>query len=64
MIAGYAFWRGDRSYSPLDWLCLAGASVALAAWAFSGSPLTAVILIALVDTIGALPTIRKAFDKP
>lgn len=63
-IAGYAFWRGDRSYSQLDWLCLGGASVALAAWALSGSPVTAVILIALVDAIGALPTIRKAFSKP
>jgi hypothetical protein len=64
VIGGYAFWRGDRSYTRLDWLCLGGASVALAAWASSGSPLTAVILIALVDAIGAVPTIRKAFSKP
>jgi hypothetical protein len=63
-ISGYAFWRGDRSYTQLDWLCLAGASVALVAWAVSGSPLTAVILIAVVDAIGAVPTIRKAFLKP
>jgi len=64
LIGGYAFWRGDRSYTRLDWLCVAGASVALVAWAFSGSPLTAVILIALVDAIGAVPTIRKAYGKP
>ena len=56
--------RGDRSYTKLDWLCLATASVALVAWAFSGSALTAVILIAIVDAIGAVPTIRKAFVKP
>jgi hypothetical protein len=64
LIGGYAFWRGDRSYTRLDWLCVAGASIALVAWAFSGSPLTAVILIALVDAIGAVPTIRKAYGKP
>jgi hypothetical protein len=64
VIGGYAFWRGDRSYTRLDWLCLTGASVALVAWAFTGGPLTALILIALVDAAGAVPTIRKAFLKP
>jgi len=63
-ISGYAFWRGERSYTRLDWLCLAGAAIALVAWGFAGGPLTAVILIALVDAIGAVPTIRKAFAKP
>jgi hypothetical protein len=63
-ISGYAFWRGNRSYTRLDWLCLAGASVALVAWVFTGGPLTALILIALVDATGAVPTIRKAFVKP
>jgi hypothetical protein len=63
-ISGYAFWRGDRFYTRLDWLCLAGASVALMAWAFTGGPLTALILIGLVDATGAVPTIRKAFVKP
>jgi hypothetical protein len=64
VISGYAFWRGDRSYTRLDWLCLAGAAVALVAWAFAGGPLAALILIALVDAIGAVPTIRKSFVKP
>src|SRR5438477_1420764 len=30
-ISGYAFWRGERSYTRLDWLCLAGAATALVA---------------------------------
>src|SRR4051812_7283042 len=58
-VSGYAFWHCDRSYTQLDWLCLAAASVALVAWGFSGSALTAVILIAVVDAVGAVPTIRK-----
>jgi hypothetical protein len=64
VIAGYAFWRGDRSYTRLDWLCLTGAAVSLVAWGFTGTPLAALILIALVDAIGAVPTIRKAVGNP
>jgi hypothetical protein len=64
VVGGYAFWHGDRSYTRLDWLCLAGAAVALVAWAIAGGPLTALIVIALVDAIGAVPTIRKAYVKP
>src|SRR5437764_13941354 len=69
-----ACWRGDqrlcvlaggeRSYTGLDWLCLAGAAIALVAWGFACGPLTAVIRVALVDAIGAVPTIRKAIAKP
>src|SRR3954454_19575370 len=63
-ISGYAFWRGDRSYTWVDRLCLLGALVALVGWALAGGLLTAVILIALVDVIGAVPTICKAFVRP
>lgn len=51
VVSGYAFWRGDRAYTQLDWLCLAGAAVALVVWGFAGGPLSALILIALVDAI-------------
>lgn len=60
----YAFWRGDRAYTRLDWICLGGAGAALIPWALSGGPLTTLILIALMDAIGSVPTIRKAYVKP
>ena len=63
-ISGYAYCRGDRSYNRLDRLCLVGASVALVGWALAGGPLTAVVLVALVDVIAAVPTLRKAFADP
>jgi hypothetical protein len=64
LVGGYAFWRGDRSYTRLDWLCLAGAAIALVSWAIAGGPLTALIVVGLVDAIGAVPTIRKAYARP
>jgi hypothetical protein len=64
VISGYAFWRGERAYTRLDWLCLTGAAIALVTWGFAGGPLAAVILIAFVDAIGAVPTARKAAAKP
>jgi hypothetical protein len=64
LVCGYSFWRGDRTYTRLDWLCLAGSGLALLAWAFAGGPLTAVVLIAVVDALGAVPTIRKARVAP
>jgi len=63
-ICGYAYWRGERSYTPLDWLCLAGAAAALVGWALAGGPLIAVALVSLVDAIAVVPTIRKAYARP
>lgn len=63
-ITGHAYSRGDRSYTRLDRLCLAGALIALLSWALAGDPMVALILIALVDVIGAVPTIRKALAEP
>src|SRR5204862_5212374 len=56
VITGWAVWRGDRAYTHLDRLCLVGASAALLGWAFAGQPLLALLMIALVDVLGALPT--------
>jgi hypothetical protein len=63
-ISGYAFWHGERSYTRLDWFCLAGSGAALVGWALAGGPLTAVILVSLVDAIAAVPTIRKGYARP
>jgi hypothetical protein len=63
-ICAYAFGKGERAYTRLDWLCLAGAAAALVGWGLAGSPLLAVVLVSLVDAIAAIPTIRKAYTRP
>lgn len=63
-IFGAAIVCGERAITTSDWLCLAAAGAGIALWMVTDDPLTAVILVSAVDVIGALPTIRKAWNKP
>lgn len=63
-IGVYALWKGEHDFKPLDWLSLAGALLAIVSWSFTHSPLSAIILISIVDVIGCIPTVRKAYWKP
>lgn len=59
-----AITRGEKSITKSDWLCLVGSFLAMGLWAITDSPLTAVILITIIDALGFAPTFRKAFHKP
>lgn len=59
-----ALFRGVRTYVPFDWLCLAGAAIAIAIWALSGEAFLAVILIVIIDVFGMLPLLRHCYLKP
>lgn len=59
-----AITRGEKNITKSDWLCLGGSFLAMGLWAITDSPLTAVILITLIDALGFAPTFRKAFHKP
>ncbi len=56
--------KGEKNIMLFDWLCLAGAALALALWAITKQPLASIILITVVDAFGFLPTVRKAYTKP
>lgn len=55
---------GDRSFSRLDVACLAAALGSLVLWTLSGDPLVAMGLNILIDILGAIPTLRKAWYEP
>ncbi len=56
---------GEPNILLVDWLCLLFAGIALALWAATDNPLTAIVLISLVDIVGGfLPTFRKSISKP
>jgi len=55
---------GVGGWTPFDRACLFASLASLALWQLSGSPLTALGINVLVDAIGALPTIRKAYYEP
>ncbi len=63
-IFGLALARGVKDFPLSDWLCLAGCFLAAVLWAVTNDPLTAVILITIIDAVAFIPTIRKSYYKP
>jgi len=61
-----AIWSGhyERGWSCLDKACLALAGLGLVFWATSGSAPLTLIWMMSIDTVAALPTIRKAWAEP
>jgi hypothetical protein len=56
--------KGEKNIKPFDWFCLGGAAIALVLWIITDRPLISIVLITIVDALGFLPTVRKAFSKP
>lgn len=55
---------GEEGWTPLDKTCLIGAGAGLALWWYTNEPTLAYGMTTIVDAIGALPTIKKAYDRP
>ena len=47
-----------------DWFFFIGALVAIPVWYFTNDPLSAVIIITVIDAVAFIPTIRKAYAHP
>lgn len=60
----YALAKGKKDFPLADWLCLAGCIAALGLWAFTKDPLSAIILITVIDMLAFAPTFRKSYSKP
>ncbi len=54
----------DDSITKTDWIFLLIALSAIPCWYATSNALYAVIILAGVDIMGYLPTLRKAYDKP
>ena len=63
-IFGIALKKGEKDIKPFDWACLIGSGLSLVLWAITSEPLTAIILITVIDALGFLPTVRKSWRKP
>jgi len=64
VLASFVRHTGSWSLGPFDYLCGACALAALALWAVTGDPVTAIVLSILGDFAAALPTLRKAWLEP
>lgn len=64
-IAGLTWWRFDTAHiKPIDAFFLVVAACALPAWYLTDNPLTAVVMLTIVDIAGFGPTFRKSFHAP
>jgi hypothetical protein len=64
VLASFIAHKGSWKLGPFDYVCGACALAALALWAASGDPDTAIVLSILGDAAAALPTLRKAWLAP
>src|ERR1700722_6817526 len=62
VVIGYL--RGDRGYTRGDWITLAVSLLSIPLWVITRTPLWSVILVCIIDTVGYLPTVRKAWLRP
>jgi hypothetical protein len=64
VLASFVRGAGSWTLGPFDYVCGACALAALALWAVTGDPVTAIALSILGDFAAALPTLRKAWLAP
>jgi hypothetical protein len=64
VIAGIALSKGERGITKFDWFCFITALAGIVLWVITDNPLTAVIIVTLVDALAYVPTFRKTYHKP
>jgi hypothetical protein len=64
LVAILAIKYGTRGAGRLDWVCLGGTLLCLLVWAFARAASAALFFNIAIDALGALPTLRKAYDAP
>lgn len=55
---------GEGGWTKLDKACLAGAGAGLVLWAVTSDPVLPLYLTIGIDAVGAIPTIKKAYERP
>lgn len=69
LITFYIAWlayrkTSDTTITPVDWLCFIAALSAIPCWYLTHDPLSAVIILTIIDLLGYGPTLRKAYIHP
>lgn len=64
IVAGMAYFKGDRVFPLLDKVCLVGCIIAIALWPTLDNPLLSLAIVTIIDTIGFYPTLRKSYRNP
>jgi len=63
-VAALSLRYGEKGWTKLDIACLIGAGIGLSLWILTKEPVFALYITTVVDLIGAIPTFKKAHEKP
>lgn len=63
-IALMSLWRGERNIKRSDWVMFLAAMASIPIWYVTSDPMWSVILLASIDCMGIVPTIRKSWNNP
>ncbi len=63
-VAVFAYTRGEKEITRVDWACFVLALVAIVLWRFAQEPLLATLFVIAADSLGFVPTFRKSFVRP
>jgi hypothetical protein len=64
IIALQAWRQGDKNITRSDWAVFIGALAAIPFWLITGNPLTAIIIVTVIDALSYAPTFRKSWHAP
>jgi hypothetical protein len=64
VIATLSLKYGEGGWNSFDLTCMLGAGISLLLWWWFNSPLIAITISIAIDSLGALPTIRKSYYEP
>jgi hypothetical protein len=59
-----SFWRGNKTFGKLEWVCLGLLALSLYVWVFYDAPYVSLLISLLGDLIGGLPTFRNVWKNP
>lgn len=64
LITLLALRQGDKDITASDIRILIAALIAIPLWIITDNPLTAIIIVTIVDLMGYVPTLRKSYANP
>jgi hypothetical protein len=64
LLAWLGYKHGERNIKRIDWATLFVAFASIPLWMATETPFWSVLIVCAIDTIGYIPTVRKAWHKP
>jgi hypothetical protein len=64
IITALAIRQGDKNITRHDVIIFVAALSAIPFWILTDNPFTAIVIVTMVDLMGYIPTLRKAYHKP